>query len=383
MAPQRGLRLSNNATIRNLAHLQESASTARVLNLLRVWKIHGRTPDYAAKPFFNNPVLNRSLFVKHRLRRDEVDLFNGIRQTATKVILPMDGDDLRVGGRSVFIGQSNYDLVMRTVFDEHWDNEPGDREMLQLLDELPSFDPFLLREHLSRHNRNPARCYFEISDADMQRMFRFVETQVRKLVDLCYAGVEGGASEAQGSRLVAKILSSKVDAETEPLRQVLRLEKPEYEEGVFCWKGFLYYKWSLIEALPKVTSVIEAIKTVKPRGTTDKETQVYIARSRDALGETLMKVCKRAQRPLAIYDKSFAGLVDGQPQDFREFLLGAPAMFTDLGQQLGAINHVVSFWRFRFPEGQTPKVTFEELQDIFRDFEESLAVGVPSTTLAA
>jgi hypothetical protein len=375
--------VSTTATIRNLAHLQESASTARVLNLLRVWKIHGRAPAYAADPFFKNPVLNRSLFVKHRLRRDEVDLFNGIRQTATKIILPMDGDDLRVGGRSVFIGQANYDLVMRTVFDEHWDNEPGDREMLQLLDGLPSFDPFLLREHLARNERCPARCYFEISDADMQRMFRFVEGQVRKLVDLCYAGVEGGASDQQGSRLVAKILSSKVDAETEPLRQVLRLEKPEYEEGVFCWKGFLYYKWNLIEALPKVTAVIEAIKTVRPRGSTDKETKAYVARSRDLLGETLMKVCKRAQRPLAVYDKSFAGLVDGKPQDFREFLLGAPAMFTDLGQQLGAINHVISFWTFRFPDGQTPKVTFEELQDIFRDFEDSLAVAAPSTALAA
>lgn len=363
------------SNIRSLSHLQDSASTARVLNLLRVWKMHGRSADYLAAPMFKNPVLNRCMLIKHRLRRDELDLFVGDRQTATKIIVPIDGSDLKLGGRSVFINQGNYDLVMRTVFDENWDNQPGDHELLQILDSIPSFDPFLLREHLRRHNRHPARCYFEISDADMNRMFQYVEAQVRKLVDLCYSGDKSEASEQHSSRLVSKILSSKVDAETEPLRMVLRLEKQEYEEGVFCWKGFLYYKWCLTEALPRVGAIVEAIKSIKPITAMDRETKVSIAKSRESLSGVLIKVVRHTQRSLKVYDDAFASLVDGQPTAFRDFLLAAPEMFTDLGEQLGAINHVLSFWRYRFPEGQKPKVDAEELTDIFRDFEESLAIN--------
>ena len=45
-------------------------------------------------------------------------------------------------------------------------------------------------------------------------------------------------------------------------------------------------------------------------------------------------------------------LVEKQtPKTFRDFLLSAPHMFLELGEKLGAISHIVSFWRYRFPTG--------------------------------
>jgi hypothetical protein len=48
--------------IRSLVHLQNSASTARVLNLLSTWVRHKDKPEYAAQPFFQNTRLNRDIF---------------------------------------------------------------------------------------------------------------------------------------------------------------------------------------------------------------------------------------------------------------------------------------------------------------------------------
>src|SRR5579872_1687913 len=78
----------NDRVVRNLAHLEESASTARVLNLLRVWRKRSGEPSYSDNPFFQNPALNQSIILKHRLRGHERDLFYDARQTATKVIIP-------------------------------------------------------------------------------------------------------------------------------------------------------------------------------------------------------------------------------------------------------------------------------------------------------
>ncbi len=90
----------------------------------------------------------------------------------------------------------------------------------------------------------------------MARMYAFVEAEIQQLIDLCYSNDDGHRADGgQASRLVKKILSNAVDAETEPLRLTLRLEKREYQEGVFCWKGFLYYKWSLAELLDSVAEV--------------------------------------------------------------------------------------------------------------------------------
>ena len=361
----------NDRNIRNLAHLQESASTARVLNLLRVHERRSRDAEYLSKPFFYNPVLNRCIVLKHRLRRHESDLFFDGRQTATKLIFPIDGGDLRVGGRSVFVGQMNYDAAMEGLLGEAWNTDSRDRELLEVIDSIPSLDPFLLREQLRRHGREPARCYFEISDADMSRMYAFVEREVQKLIDLCYQGIDDGG--AASSKLVKKILSNAVGAETEPLRLTLRLEKKEYQQGVFCWKGFLYYKWTLAEAMPAVNRVAEAIGKAKPRGAMDLSTRTYLEKTRADLQQSVINICGTARKTLSVYDRAFASLVGGQPNAFRDFLLGAPAMFTDLGERLGAVNHITSFWDFRFPRGRMPVITPEELTDIFADFESSLA----------
>ena len=367
----------NDRTVRNLAHLEESASTARVLNLLRVYRRQRNNPAYSDNPLFQSPTLNRSIILKHRLRRNERDLFFDARKTATKIIIPIDGAELKLGGRFVFVNQINYDNMMGDFLGDIWSTNRADHDLLAIIDSLPSLDPFLLREQLRRHGRDPARCYFEISDADMSRMFGFVEGEVQKLINLCYedgkAPVKTEAEERRGSRLVQKILSATVDNETEPLRLTLRLEKREYQEGVFCWKGFLYYKWTLSEALPDVTRVADAISSVRPRGGSDAETLAHIDKTRTSLRGAILGALEAARKSLRFYDAAFDGLISGRPQAFRDFLLSAPAMFCDLGERLGAVNHIVSFWNFRFPQGKLPTVTGPELIDILVDFEESLA----------
>lgn len=359
-------------TVRNLAHLQHTASTARVLNLLRISKKRSDEPDYLTYPFFRNVVLNKAIFLKHRLRRDELELFTDGRQTATKVIIPIDGADLKLGGRAVFVDQIGYDAQMEAMFGDTWVAETDDQMMLELLDQLPSLDPFLLREHLKRHGRFPARCYFDVSDADVARMVRFVEGEIQKLIDLAFSG-GGHRREGSGSRLVKKILSITVDEDTEPLRLTLRLDKRDYQEGVFCWKGFLYYKWTLNETLPSIERVLNSIGLARPRGPMDADAKLYLEKSRESLRRSIALICETAQGSLAFYDRAFDSLIDGHPQAFRDFLLSAPAMFTDLGERLGAVNHIVSFWNFRFPQGRLPVVGVDELMDIFNDFECSLS----------
>jgi hypothetical protein len=39
---------------------------------------------------------------------------------------------------------------------------------------------------------------------------------------------------------------------------------------------------------------------------------------------------------------------------------------------LGAIQHIISFWRYRFPNDQRRLIGPDELMDILLDFEDSL-----------
>ncbi|CAN5400603.1 hypothetical protein BH09PSE1_BH09PSE1_10650 [soil metagenome] len=361
-------------SIRNLSHLQSSASTARVLNLLSVWKQHGHTEEWAAAPMFRNTSLNRCWVIKHRLRRNELDLFRSRRQVATKVLLPIEATDLKLGGRFVFVDQIDFERSLKATFGSSFDDR--DLETLRLLDKLPSLDPFLLREQLKRYGVEPARCYFEVADADLKKMFAFVESEIRPLVNMSL----GAGSDEPGSvgahattNLVSKILSNAGGPEMEPLRMTLRLQPDEYAEGVFCWKGFLYYKWAVANVLKHVSVVAEEVAMIKPVGAMDSEAKAYIERGRKVLRHLILKTCDSVIDTLRVYDDAYANLTqNGRPTAFREFLLDAPHMFTRLGEQVGAVEHILSFWRFRFGPNAA-KVSVEELIDILMDFEGSLA----------
>lgn len=86
--------------VRSLEFLEKSASTARVLNLFQIYKVHGHTTAWREQPLFQSVGLNQALLIKHRLRRNETDLFRGQRRVATKIVVPIDNRELKAGGAS-------------------------------------------------------------------------------------------------------------------------------------------------------------------------------------------------------------------------------------------------------------------------------------------
>ena len=102
------------------------------------------------------------MIIKHRLRQDEQFNFAASRRISTKLIIPFERTDLGLGGRSLFVGQHGW-LEMLKDLRGGQDDAARDILLLEALDELPSLDPFLLREHLKRRDFKIANCYFAIS----------------------------------------------------------------------------------------------------------------------------------------------------------------------------------------------------------------------------
>lgn len=359
--------------MRSLRALERTASTSRVLNLLAVEAESSRRPEYTQAPLFRNRTLNTAIVLKHRLRNDDMYLFDEARPTATKVIIPFDRKDLGLGGQSVFVGQRGWaDLIVEAC------NASGDmsRDLatLRVIDMLPSLDPFLLREHLRRHGMLVANCYFALSMADYENMQGFVTMEIARLIELAYRGA-GGVGRAHAARLVEALLSTDVDERLEPLRDTLVMEGESFKEGVFSWKGFLYYKWMLTKLWPQLTTVGQEIGRVLITGNKDAETAKFIDDSRRRLQGGVLVERSAILRTLKVYDDAFEDLIEnGRPTAFRDFLLRAPEMFLSLGERVGVISHISSYWRYRFPQGEPLAVDVEEAIDIFMDFEAGLSV---------
>jgi hypothetical protein len=172
--------------------------------------------------------------------------------------------------------------------------------------------------------------------------------------------------------MAEKIMSNRPGDRMEGLGEVLQLSPEQYAEGIFCWKGFLYFKWTLGTMGPDLVNFISSVASIKPVGPTDGGSREYLVRGRALVRERIKEALAETRQTMKLYNEAYAGLTQqGKPEIFRDFLLGAPRMFNRLGDQLGAVQHVISFWNFRFgPKSEAPTVT--ELIDIFMDFEASL-----------
>ena len=348
----------------------DGAATSRVLNLRQIARANAHDKEHGEKPLFLSTPINTAFVIKHRVRSDETYLFASSRSVATKLVIPFDISDLRAGGRSIFIDQRGFAEGLRAA--GHYSEEKLERDLfvMRLLNAIPSLDPFLLREHLRNNGIEVASCYFAISAGDQERMHEFVSQELSHLVRMA----SGEDNDASTGRMVTAMLSSQVDEKLEPLRLTLGLSGSDFREGAFSWRGFLYYKWAMERFWPRVMSVLREIKTVRPAGPVTVEQAAYLTAARRDIIEMVRDYGQHIAKVLSVYDNSFGSLVASQsPKTFRDFLLSAPSMFLELGERMGAISHIVSFWRYRFADNRPSTIDAEELSTIFQDFTSGFA----------
>jgi len=369
--------MSADRSVRRLNALSH-ASSSRVLNLVAIGEANPHHDGHRRAPFFLSPVFNHALVLKHRLRADEVGLFAERKVLATKIIIPFERQELKFGGQSLFVGQKGFEETVRTVGNYREQAElKRDLDVMRMVDAVPSLDPFLLREHLRCAHIHPDACYFAISDADQARMHDYATQEVTRLAVM--ASGDGG-SGATG-RMVSALLSNQVNEKLGPLRSTLGLKPAEFSEGVFSWRGFIYYKWALDQAWPQLIRTLKGIKAITPAGKISGDEKSFLEASKKTILRGARLNADEIRRIIGVYDTAYAGLVERHnPKLFREFLLSAPKLFLDIGDRMGGMSHITSFWNYRFPVGAPRVADAGELLAIFEDFTKSLT---PEFELAA
>src|SRR5271169_302670 len=101
----------------------------------------------------------------------------------------------------------------------------------------------------------------------------------------------------------------------------------------------------------------------------------HVSRAKIRLQWVLNFHRQRVVTALMVYAAAFSDLtVNSRPQAFRDFLLKAPNMFMSLGENVGVVSHIASYWRYRFPQGKRLGAPLEEVASILQEFEVSLGV---------
>lgn len=356
-----------------MAMLAQSAGSSRVLNLIHLNdKIERQDNEPAKDPFFKTDVLNKGIVLKSRLQGSEKDLFSAFRANATKLLLPYDTGNLRVGGKSTFIGEIEFPNILRDHFGIELNSQEShilrDLDILRILDELPSLDPFLLKERMMMAEMKVDERYFDISPADWREIRDFVREEFYPLATMTVG--PKGATRQFAEMMTNKLWEGRDLDALGPLLDALKLDRTNAKETLFAWKGILYYKFMFETLRDKLASMVKKMQAIRIVNFRDNEHRKELHALRDEVAKELKTCLAQTAQTLETYETNYHErfLRDKDPGAFRSFLKSAPQMFTSLGPNIAAVDHSISFWSYRFDRDGIRVAEATDLEDVLLNF---------------
>jgi hypothetical protein len=215
------------------------AGSSRVFNCNHAAKaiLAAPVPDGKDPPamLFKSAQLNQCVFIKevHMDRRNSREAPVG-----TKAYFPYNREDVYEGGRSAFIGRSNFVPALNDYLGIHPKSGDGfahDMQILELLDELPSLDGFLLRDALTSRGWLVDDRFFDITGEEWERVRTFIRGKLEPIVRVA---MPGNATHTERTDYFVQKIWEASDLEAlAPFVVALRLPNEHALEIFKSWKG--------------------------------------------------------------------------------------------------------------------------------------------------
>ncbi|WP_304073812.1 hypothetical protein [Maricaulis maris] len=369
-------------TVRSdLRNIIKGGATSRILDLHSIAKRYGEFDAHADNPFFQHSRLNRCFVVKHTMRAHERPYVMSSQPVVTKVLVPLAHDDLALGGHAVFVEELGFAAKMRTLFERTDEPHLLDLDLIRLreLAALPSFDPFLIAERFRDHVRPIDDCYFNITVAEVDRMESSVAKQIVSVIALAFGEESGGRDDERAMRFTRQLLSGDLDGRMQALRRSLDMTEIEFKSGIFGWKGVLYYRWCMSEALGALKSFITQLKAASIVGASAQEHHELQHMRRTIIDETRHR-WKSLTSVMDEYERVFGRFCRGEDVNgFRNFLLKAPTLFYDVGSDLSVVSHIPGYWTYWARQNTKGFLHAREAMMLFSDFTASVTRFAPGS----
>ncbi|MBL4538852.1 MAG: hypothetical protein JKP96_09280 [Oceanicaulis sp.] len=362
-------------TFGKLKLLKSGGSTSRVIDLLSVHECAGPLGMTSKTAMFNTKRLNTSFIVKHTLRPWEREQLSGARISATKIIIPISERNLDTGGHSIFVEDPALDekLSSHLGVSRALPRFREDITRLRELSKLPSFDPYLLFDHFRLDKRPVSDAYFEMNERELSAISEFVAGQINLLVRRAMNSDQDG-SLSKARKLASTLFEDHTSSKLDVLRLALNMSPEQYRDGVNGWKGTLYYCWRAGSCNTELSEFIASLKQLNLGQLNASDRDEY----RQAMGGIARLAGQRwarVQNRLSQYHEQFSRFIkDGDGAALSQFLIMAPDMFVEMGEDMSRIQHVCASWRFWVGDRQACDLPVAEARSLLEDFDAALSL---------
>lgn len=219
-------------------------------------------PNEGRFPIFRTSSLNFSIISKEVVPKSAQIQLRPY-QLATKVFIPYDvpedaprktggNDHGAMAGRSFYVGQRNYHTILRHHFMGGMPPEEQETDLLvlDLLNSLPSLDPFLLKDRFRSKEMDIDPAYLQIDESRWQMIKSSIIDDFTPIALRAFG--QSSQLRMQTSILVEKLWEARDLEALAPLTAALKVNPKDAGTIYYAWKGILFYKTQYEAAIKKM-----------------------------------------------------------------------------------------------------------------------------------
>jgi len=320
------------------------------------------SPLVASAEILDNGQLRTVTLDTHiRMEKGDID---------TVVYIPYDADNITGGGNSFELGgrgriQALYDTI---GFDARSDAVDARRDLrlLELIEDLPSLDPFLLKDRVALEGVTVPDAYFTISDDEFEDIKRYILTKFRPITERVVDPASPNAAEV-AEHFIMKLWEAKDLDYLKPITDAFRVDPAQAGEIYYSWKGVTYYEYQYKRGQKQLLGFADWMhgKAVPSTFVKADVREELAAAARD-VATAFARHLRNSSEILRIYNQGYEDLFvrGGDARPFIEFLRESSTLFWDIAASISALNHGVAVWRQRTRNVEDGRLTADGLKPL-------------------
>jgi hypothetical protein len=319
----------------------------------RVFNCNALTRQVLAKDpnavrFFRNPPLNNVVFIKDAVPESERK-GRHVPPVGTKLYFPFNESDIYDGGRTIFLHDPQLSQSLVENFGQNAtltkEALAEDLRLLEVLDSLPSLDPFLMKDVFARSGIAVNEAYFDITPEQWKEIEIFILQRFEPLVKAAFP--DAMSSDERARLLVEKIWEAKDVVALAPLIEAFRLPQDKALEIFAAWKGINFYSFQYTRVQPRLIEMARWLKGVEiPFGAMPNDERNKLLANMEVVKTELRREWQKVEAILREYTDAYDNMFKHKVSStqFLDFLRNCRKAYWDLGSGIGKVNDGAYCW---------------------------------------
>jgi len=315
--------------------------------------------------------LNNAILVKEARPSRKSSRYIYDQSIGTKLYFPYNTSRIYDGGKSAFIDDPEIRRILKhhAGLDTNEKSEDAERDLslIRLLEELPSLDPFLVKDKLEIEGLSANEIYFEISDSEWKVIQAHVSDKLRPIVAFAFPDAKD-QEKGRTQFLLKKLWNTKDIEALMPIMDAFNLPRKEASKIFSAWKGIMYYDYEYNRSLPKWRKNIEWMQhDAVPTDTVDIERRNMLHELRGTVRAQYKEFWDELQQIFAAYEDAYEKLfvLRKEPAPFIDFMRNAVKSYWILGSRMSAINHSAIIWDILTADTFKRRIGYDPLYNLF------------------